>query len=738
MKLIVLKNSLPINEVEVEIPDIDERYEIFVGRADDCHVLIDDPLISRHHFVIKNEGVDWFCEKLSQLGVVLLNGNIVSRTKLSNGDEIKFGVYAILAMDLPGAASTLSAPAPAEVASISHEPLLDDSELLSVEEVQEATQIMDISEDENLSEEVLLESDSESDELSSIDDNFESNEEENVFSEDQSFGDAEPPESVDFGGDESSALSSFVDEDNIGEDDQDEGTRFFKTFVNYQLVLFGDHAPYDRYLIDTDEIFIGRDTKKCQIILDDPEVSSVHAVLRKNGNDISIEDFNSSNGTILHGERINKAQLNTGDDFVIGSISFTLEVRSDLLDAEADRLMPVEADQVIETEEILEEEVGLDDEEINFDSGGSPEKSIIKRILKNPEQRKKVLIGLVVLGGLWVVLDDEKKEIPQETVKKVVETKVGEDKDKDGKMKPQLSPEQLNRINVAYELGVSFFEQNKYFEAMKEFETVMSIDREHKKVETYLEQTKIALKRLEELDTQKRTEAERIEKKKKIDELLVKAREAVKNRSVQVAENLFGQIVELDPENIDITQLKLELESWQKDEEKKALDKAVKIAARKKMVDALAPGKTFYLKKEWYRAILKLEEFMRIKGMDEDLVKEGSEMMSDAKNQLASDLGPLLGKARSLKEGQDYKNAYESYLEILLIEPTNAEALNEVDLIKAQLDFRSMRIYREAIISESLSLFTDAKEKFQEVQQISPTDSEYFRKASDKLKNYME
>jgi hypothetical protein len=212
----------------------------------------------------------------------------------------------------------------------------------------------------------------------------------------------------------------------------------------------------------------------------------------------------------------------------------------------------------------------------------------------------------------------------------------------------------------------------------------------------------------------------------------------VKDRLVPVAENYFGQITEKDPENMELSQLKLELESWQKEEERKALEKAAREMARKKMVDSLSPGKTFYLKKEWYLAILKLEEFLRIKGLDEDLVKEASEMLSDSKNQLASDLGPLLGKARSLKEGQDLKSAYEAFLEVLKVEPTNAEALNEVDDIKSSLDARSKKIYREAIIAESLSLFSDAKEKYQEVQQISPTDSEYYKKASEKLRNYLE
>ena len=61
-----------------------------------------------------------------------------------------------------------------------------------------------------------------------------------------------------------------------------------------------------------------------------------------------------------------------------------------------------------------------------------------------------------------------------------------------------------------------------------------------------------------------------------------------------------------------------------------------------------------------------------------------------------------------------------------------------MDDIRSQLDSRSKKIYREAIIAESLSLFSDAKEKFQEVQQISPTDSDYYKKASEKLKNYLE
>jgi hypothetical protein len=116
----------------------------------------------------------------------------------------------------------------------------------------------------------------------------------------------------------------------------------------------------------------------------------------------------------------------------------------------------------------------------------------------------------------------------------------------------------------------------------------------------------------------------------------------VKNREAQLAESYFTQIVEKDPENMEVQQLKLELDIWQKEEERKKLEQAARDAARKAMVDALAPGKTFYLKRDWYKSILKLEEFLNRKGNDEDLVKEASDMLSDARSQLSQDIGPLL------------------------------------------------------------------------------------------------
>ncbi len=764
MKLIVLKNNVPLSDVSLDTSDESEMYEIYVGRSEDCHVQIDDPLISRHHLVLKNQEGSWYCEKLSQLGIVIIQGSLVTTSSIQDGDEIKCGAYTFVVSDIShikkqkirelqtetvlthaesdyipednlDILEVSSAPTRPREKPYAHHPTPpdDDSDIntgqLLVAEELEETVVFPEDQQEEAKGYDSLEDNEPLPNLNEV--NFsESLQESDSLTED--FISAEVTDNSE---------SDRISHDSLGiattesMDNQNETTRLFKAFVNYQLVLIGKHAPYDRFQIDVDEVFIGREDKKCQIVLNDPEVSYVHAVLRKSNTEITLEDLNSSNGTILNGERINKAVITTGDEFVIGGTSFSLEVRSDLLDSESERLMPVESNQVVETEEIIEEEVGGDGD-ISFDGDAPAEKSLIARFRKDPVFRKKaiyVIVGLVLVlmfvdTGEETADKDKKPEAAIDAPKK--DAKLGN--------KKILSKESENARNVSYELGVSYFEQSRFDLAQVEFQKVVSIDSDYKKVQSYLEQTNLGLKRLQEIEAEKRAEEERIKTKKYIEELLVKAREAVQNRQVQLAESFFTQIAEKDPENIEVTQLRIELESWQKEEERKALEKAAKEAARKKMVDALTPGKTSYLKKQWYLAIIKLEEFLRIKNTDEDLIKEASDMLGDAKNQLASEVGPLIGKARSLKEGQDLKAAYQAYLDVQKVEPTNKEALNEIDDIRSSLDARSKKIYREAIIAESLSLFSDAKEKFQEVQQISPTDSDYYKKATEKLRNYLE
>ena len=51
--------------------------------------------------------------------------------------------------------------------------------------------------------------------------------------------------------------------------------------------------------------------------LDDESVSRMHAVIEVSGDEISIIDLGSTTGTLVNGQKINKAKLQSGDVIVL-------------------------------------------------------------------------------------------------------------------------------------------------------------------------------------------------------------------------------------------------------------------------------------------------------------------------------------------------------------------------------------------------------------------------------------
>ena len=70
-------------------------------------------------------------------------------------------------------------------------------------------------------------------------------------------------------------------------------------------------------------VIIGRDSSRCDVVLDYPFVSRVHARLFKVKGKWALEDLDSTSGTSLNGNKIERAQyLFDGDIISIGGMSF--------------------------------------------------------------------------------------------------------------------------------------------------------------------------------------------------------------------------------------------------------------------------------------------------------------------------------------------------------------------------------------------------------------------------------
>lgn len=729
MKIEINQFGKNIFNVEIEDFNILEGNPIFIGRSEKSHIHLDDQKLSRQHAKIYYDKSSLKIESLSAHKKIELNGNEVSKSELGLQDKIIIGNYILIITewdyqinrreDEDGLEKTevLNENDKTEILDNDKTDILETPE--KIEEIKQDLENMspnsDVDETEPFNSDEGLSVNKDVEESALENDQFDNDFSNDSFEENDGFEEN--------GGFE----EGFSDEDS---------TKVFKAFADFSLKLKGKFAPFDRYAIEDNEVLIGRNEEKCQILLNDPEVSGIHSCIKKSLINITIEDKDSSNGTLVNGERINKVELKVGDIIQIGSTQFEVELKSELIESEQDILMPVDDNQVVEIEEIVEEEV-------DFGAEGSftetaPSEKGLKGIWKDPQKRKKLIYGGVILMGLWLFLDEEpspEKSGPKKTDKT---TKAKKAEEKKIPLSKKHSPETLERLEENYTIALAKYEAGEYYEAKEYLDIVFNIDSEYKDVKTLLELVKQGYEEILRLKAAQEAEKERKKRQLEVKKLMVKVNKAVKEKNVKVAEALFAKVLEIDPENIDIPQLKIEIEAYKEKQKQKRLEESRKKALRQSMLDALAPGKNLFLKQKWYESIINLEKFNNKKAMDEDLVKEATEMIVEAKKNLNTILSPLLGRARSYKEGQDFKRAYETYGEVLKNDPSNEEALNERDSILERLNNNSKKIYREALISESLSLFSEAKEKFQQVQQISPINSEYYLKATEKLKNYLD
>ncbi len=708
-----------------------------IGRAQDAAIHLDDPQISRQLASLNFDGTNWKLVKLSDYDTVLVNNApmMLDEVQVATGHFLNCNDFKIIFEELEVKQAEEVTLDPEETYEDEYvEPELPELEEESADipvEEEEETAIIEATEEapEEIAADDFAQSDFDNagfDDGGNQEDGFQSEEYGDEFQEDgysDEYGD-------EYG-------EGGYDVDTL-DDDAGDSTQVFSGFANFILELFGEDIPYDHFNLDQPEVFIGRDPAKCQIVLNDPEVSSVHAVIRKNKITCVLEDLQSANGTILNGKRINQKEITNGDEFIIGSTTFTVKIASDFIKSQQDMLMPVEEDQEIEIEEIVEVSDDMDDFddlELSDAPASASSKNDLKSILKDPEKRKKfILYPLVAIVMAWVLLGDEGADTDK--------TK----KDQQAKQQPKkkkvvtstdvkLTKEQEERAEALYQLATRYANEGNVAEAITEFERLFLITKDYKQAQTFYQLAKDKYAELEKAELERRAEEKRKLIQAKVQKLLEKAEAAVKERNVTLARGLFQQVKELDPDNYDVANLELELNAYIKEKNRKELEEAQKKAERQRMVDALKPGEKLYLQEEWFKAIGALEVFISEKSMDEDLMAKAVKMLKESRQNLKNITGPLMGKARSLKEAEDLKAAYEVFKDVLRYNPNEIEAQNELDEINETLTGRARKVYRQGLISESLGSFEDAREKFQEVQQISPVDNEYYRKAKERLKN---
>jgi pSer/pThr/pTyr-binding forkhead associated (FHA) protein len=77
------------------------------------------------------------------------------------------------------------------------------------------------------------------------------------------------------------------------------------------------------FFLEKDVVTCGRDAGS-DIFLDDVTVSRRHAEIRRNGNEFTIVDSDSLNGTFVNRNRVEKGPLSNGDEIQIGKFKLVI------------------------------------------------------------------------------------------------------------------------------------------------------------------------------------------------------------------------------------------------------------------------------------------------------------------------------------------------------------------------------------------------------------------------------
>lgn len=84
----------------------------------------------------------------------------------------------------------------------------------------------------------------------------------------------------------------------------------------YALLVLSGVNPGQVIPVETDTVTIGR--SGCSVLLDDAEISRRHAVIRIDGDEATIEDLGSTNGTFVEDKKVKSATIVNRSKFRVG------------------------------------------------------------------------------------------------------------------------------------------------------------------------------------------------------------------------------------------------------------------------------------------------------------------------------------------------------------------------------------------------------------------------------------
>ena len=500
--------------------------------------------------------------------------------------------------------------------------------------------------------------------------------------------------------------------------DSDEHTIVAGTQVGFapQMVMTIQGPKQSRQEIAIDQALmrIGR-SPTSEFVLEDPKASRTHIELRKVGNNLTVTDVGSSNGTLLNEKRMNPHQavvLCSGDEILIGKTKIKFEIR----DPSFERQLQNVPQELL----VISDRPALQPYQIS-----SP------IVLQDASGKRLFHVGLAVLVLVvgYFLFSSEEETSPDTGAKTSAALE-------DPFLK--LPEEQQRQITTAYQVAKDLYTRGRFESALFE------INKIHDIIPAYKDSKEIAGLAQEGINRQR--EIETIEEEKRVaakrNETITKGINKCRvlfrsSPSVGEIQKCLAPVLEFDPANAEAQQM-LDSLKMAEEQRKKSQERQAEYQSQVRRGEYLfRQAEVIRGRGDYDRAIEAYGRHIASTHPDPTGLKTKSKAaISNIKSEIKAKVSALVQEAESDYANKARSQAYSKLSRAINLDPDHAKAKQLKSQIVAEL-FKEMKVlYSDSVLEESLGNVEQAKERWRQILATDVPGGEYYNKAKVKLKRY--
>ena len=498
----------------------------------------------------------------------------------------------------------------------------------------------------------------------------------------------------------------IITEDKIPDDTKDGKTVVIPLLIAPRLYLANREAEKRFFALNKDKILIGR-SDDADIPIEDFSLSLKHAMIIKAGNNFTIVDQESTNGTKVNGEPTTERLLKCHDIIEVG------DIKLEFLEGAVKPLSGTGVFSAIDGK--------IQDENKGDTQAGIKLSSKAKSSFLN-QKRTILYLSALIIAGSFLGLNYFKSKHPKPVVIPTKPPEAVKTVDPQNAEKEKIILFNLNKSK-------EFLSKKLYAEAREPLQIILKntdpLNKEAARLLAKIDETQAVEKKQEEEERKAKEE-----RNAKISLLISKGKNLIHENRLKEAKDTFNELLTINPGDKTAASALSQIKNL---EVKQVKEKEV-LKGKQKEIEALYyQGVSYYEEGNYDSAAEVLKKVVEFKSTS--FFQSASKILTDIDKKQVSDIEEQLSEVDSLVKNDELLKAENILKNTLKRFPDNPKAIDIYAKLHKQVVEKAKKLYTEALVYEEVvEDIKLATENYEEVLKLLPDpNEEYHQKAKARI-----